>query len=408
MQNTILLVAGARPNYMKIAPIYWALAGLGREAFGVEVVHTGQHYDASLSEDFFRDLDLPAPSVNLAVGSASHAEQTARVMVGFERVALEKRPDIVVVVGDVNSTAACALVTSKLQYPAPARRSRPLLVHVEAGLRSRDRAMPEEINRIVTDALSDVLFTTCRDANANLLAEGVPAERIRLVGNPMIDSLLRCLGDAERCGVLDELGLRDRAFGLCTLHRPSNVDRPRVFEEILDALNEIAADVPVLLPLHPRTRSRIEQFGLTERLAVLARPVHALPRSGLFALPPLSYLEMLMAMKAARFVLTDSGGIQEETTALGVPCVTLRMNTERPVTIVEGTNVLAGVTRRGIVDGLAEALRKTACSRRVPELWDGHAGERIVAVLEELARGTQVGTCAADLETPTGERGGER
>ena len=398
----MLLVAGARPNYMKIAPIYWAVAGPARAAFEVEVVHTGQHYDASLSADFFRDLALPAPSVNLAVGSGSHAEQTARVMVGFERVLLEKRPDIVVVVGDVNSTAACALVTSKLQYPSPARRPRPLLVHVEAGLRSRDRSMPEEINRIVTDALSDILFTTCRDANANLLAEGVPAERIRLVGNPMIDSLVRRLGDAERCGVLDELGLRDHPFGLCTLHRPSNVDRPSVFEEILDALNEIAADVPILLPMHPRTRSRIEQFGLTERLAALARPVQELPRRGLFALPPLSYLEMLMAMKTARFVLTDSGGVQEETTALRVPCVTLRVNTERPVTVTEGTNVLAGVTRRGIVDGLAEALHKTSLGPRVPELWDGHAGERIVVVLGESARGTPVAACRTDQEAGSG------
>jgi UDP-N-acetylglucosamine 2-epimerase (non-hydrolysing) len=385
MKTKVLLVAGARPNYMKIAPIHWAFTRAAESALDMEIVHTGQHYDTRLSDDFFRDLELPEPSVNLGVGSGSHAEQTAKVMVRFERVLAEKRPGMVVVVGDVNSTAACALVTAKTQYEGGAR---PLLVHVEAGLRSGDRSMPEEINRIVTDALSDVCFTTCRDADANLLAEGVSAARIRFVGNPMIDSLLRCLTRAERSTLLPDLGLTARGFGLCTLHRPVNVDRRETLGEILDALGAIAADTPILFPLHPRTRSRIDAFGLGDRLTEPSRAGRNGPLRGLLAIEPLSYFEMLQAMRHAGFVLTDSGGIQEETTALGVPCVTLRENTERPVTIAEGTNVLAGTSRHRIVDGLAEAQRKTARAARAPELWDGHAGERIVAELRVLASGS--------------------
>jgi UDP-N-acetylglucosamine 2-epimerase (non-hydrolysing) len=370
----IVLVAGARPNFMKIAPIYWALREHAADHARATIVHTGQHYDARMSDHFFRDLRLPPPDVNLGVGSASHAEQTARVMSGFERVLVERRPDVVVVVGDVNSTAACALVTAKIELVGPRRR--PLLVHVEAGLRSRDRTMPEEINRLVTDAISDLLLTTCRDADDNLVAEGIPPEKIRFVGNPMIDSLRRCLADAERCGVLEGLGFAGRRYGLCTLHRPSNVDQPERLREIVGALREIAREMPLLLPVHPRTQARIADFGL------------AVSGDGLVLVEPLAYLEMLEVMRSAAFVLTDSGGVQEETTALGVPCVTLRENTERPVTIREGTNVLAGVTRAGIVAGLAEARRKAAAGTRVPELWDGRAGERIAALLtapEDLA-----------------------
>jgi UDP-N-acetylglucosamine 2-epimerase (non-hydrolysing) len=385
----VLLVAGARPNYMKIAPIYWAIARGADDDLDAEVVHTGQHYDPSMSDDFFRDLDLPPPSVNLEVGSGSHAEQTAKVLLGFERVLREKRPGIVVVVGDVNSTAACALAAAKMYYEAADPLPRPWIAHVEAGLRSRDRMMPEEINRAVTDALCDILLTTCREADANLLAEGIPAERIYFVGNPMIDSLLARRDAARACPLLDDLGLRGRAFGLCTLHRPSNVDRAPVLTDILAALAEIAADTPILLPLHPRTRARLASFGLESRVVRLERPLRRAPERGLLAVEPLSYLEMLSAMMAAGFVLTDSGGIQEETTALGVPCVTLRENTERPVTITEGTNVLAGTTRAGIVDGLAEARRKTSRAARGPELWDGRAGERIVAVLRAVARGAR-------------------
>lgn len=384
----LLLVAGARPNFMKVAPIYWAVQEHAPERFQVELVHTGQHYDASMSDNFFRDLRLPAPDVNLGVGSGSHAVQTARIMTSFEQVLLERRPDVVLVVGDVNSTLACALVTAKLELPLAGGTGRPLLGHVEAGLRSRDRSMPEETNRIVADAVSDVLFTTCRDAGANLLAEGVPAERIHFVGNPMIDSLRRCLGEGLRDELLERLGLCGRQFGLCTLHRPANVDRREVLGSLLETLAEIAMELPILMPLHPRTRARVAEFGLDGLLACERSPEPALaaevPLRGLVALPPLAYLEMLQVLRAARFVLTDSGGIPEEATALGVPCVTLRENTERPVTITEGTNVLGGRTRRGILEGLAQVQRRAASSRRIPELWDGRAGERIVASLTAL------------------------
>jgi UDP-N-acetylglucosamine 2-epimerase (non-hydrolysing) len=380
----VQLVAGARPNYMKVAPIHWAI-GEHAPGLDVEMLHTGQHYDASMSDAFFRELHLPNPDVNLRVGSGSHAAQTARIMMAYESVLLDRQPDVIVVVGDVNSSVACALVAAKIVYPRSARRERPVLVHVEAGLRSRDRTMPEEVNRVVTDTISDCLFTTCRDADANLVAEGIDARRIRFVGNPMIDSLYRCLEDAEGSSLLEELGVEAGTFGLVTLHRPSNVDCPEVLEGILDALGEIAREFPMLIPLHPRTRQRIEEFGLQERIAFVTRPVGRAPARGLVALEPLSYLEMLKAMKSARVVLTDSGGIQEETTALGVPCVTLRNNTERPVTIEEGTNVLAGVTREGILAGFVEAERKTRCGARVPELWDGRAAERIVAALTEIA-----------------------
>jgi UDP-N-acetylglucosamine 2-epimerase (non-hydrolysing) len=383
MTGKVLLVAGARPNYMKIAPIWWAMRERAADRFAPVLVHTGQHYDDSMSGAFFRDLGLPEPGINLGVGSGSHAVQTARVMTGFEEVLLAERPAAVVVVGDVNSTAACALVTSKIDLGGNGRPARPVLAHVEAGLRSRDRDMPEEVNRVVADALSDVLFTTCRDAGANLLAEGLPADRIRFVGNPMIDSLRRCLAAAGDSGLLERLGLAERGFGLCTLHRPSNVDHAGVLERLLDTLAEIAADIPVLLPLHPRTRERIARFGLGERIASLARTVRGVPSRGIVGIEPLTYLEMLQALRAAAFVLTDSGGIQEETTALGVPCVTLRENTERPVTIEQGTNVLAGVERGAMLDGLREARRKAAHGARVPELWDGRAGERIVAALAE-------------------------
>jgi UDP-N-acetylglucosamine 2-epimerase (non-hydrolysing) len=384
MTGRVLLVAGARPNYMKIAPIWWAMGEHAPDRFVPVLVHTGQHYDDSMSGAFFRELGLPEPAINLGVGSGSHAAQTAKVMTGFEQVLLAERPAAVIVVGDVNSTAACALVTAKIDLGGNGRTARPLLAHIEAGLRSRDRDMPEEVNRVVADALSDLLFTTCRDAGENLAREGLPSERIRFVGNPMIDSLRRCLATADQNELLERLGLAGRPFGLCTLHRPSNVDHPAVLEGLLDTLAEIAADAPVVLPLHPRTRARITAFGLGERIASPAHPARGIPERGLVGLEPLSYREMLQAMRAAAFVLTDSGGVQEETTALGVPCVTLRENTERPVTISEGTNVLAGLERESILAALGEAQRKAADGARVPELWDGRAGERIVAALAEM------------------------
>ena len=392
-----MLVAGARPNYMKIAPIYWAAQGLSgaRDSFSAEIIHTGQHYDAALSDDFFRDLDLPKPVVNLGVGSGSHAEQTAKVMTGFEKVLEERRPDIVIVVGDVNSTAACAMVTAKAYGCSSDGVDRPLLAHVEAGLRSRDRTMPEEVNRLVTDALSDILFTTSADADENLRAEGVPESKIKRVGNTMIDSLFLCLERSERAGLPASIATagEELGYGLCTLHRPSNVDQRDTLEEILEALSTIADDIPVFLPLHPRTKARLETFGLLDRVRTL---VDGEPPQGLIAIEPLNYLQMTLAQRRSAFVLTDSGGIQEETTALGIPCVTIRENTERPITVSEGTNVLAGTSRSGIINGLAEAKEKTASGARVPELWDGKAGIRILealsecnpAELEEAATGT--------------------
>lgn len=377
----VLLVAGARPNYMKIAPIHWAISDVGRADVRAEIIHTGQHYDPALSDDFFRDLGLPAPAVNLGVGSGSHAEQTAKVMIGFERVLRERRPDVVIVVGDVNSTAACSLVTAKAYGDTPDGTGRPLLAHVEAGLRSGDRAMPEEINRLMTDAISDLLLTTSKDADDNLLREGIPGEKIVRVGNTMIDSVLRSLPQAEAVELPTamEKSAAGRGFGLCTLHRPSNVDDCERLVGILDALQEISRTRPLFLPLHPRTRARLESFGLGRRLR---EPRGAeVPSHGLFSVEPLSYLQMLRAQRRAAFVLTDSGGIQEETTALGVPCVTIRENTERPITITEGTNVLAGTSRDGILRSLFEAQRKAADGARIPEGWDGRAGARILAAL---------------------------
>lgn len=399
VRRKLLLVAGARPNYMKIAPIYWALEEGARETFDVEIVHTGQHYDPSLSDDFFRDLSLPPPSANLGVGSGTHGAQTARVLDGFEQLVSEKRPDVVVVVGDVNSTAACSLVTAKAHGTQCGDRPRPILAHVEAGLRSRDRMMPEEVNRIVTDALSDLLFTTSPDADENLRAEGHPDARIRRVGNTMIDSLLRSLPRAHEIGLPSSLAAaRDSGgYALATLHRPSNVDDAERLAGILEALAHLARERPVFLPLHPRTRTRIDSFGFGRLLA----PDATRATSGVVPLPPLSYLEMLLAQQSAVVVLTDSGGLQEETTALGVPCVTIRENTERPITILEGTNVLAGTTRAGILEGVEQALAKCAQTTPCPELWDGRAGERIVA---ELLR--EVGTNArtrASIPSPVRE-----
>lgn len=398
----IVLVAGARPNYMKIAPIYWAVRRASQPGLEVEIVHTGQHYDAALSDEFFRDLDLPPPVVNLGVGSDSHAKQTSKVMVGFESVLEERRPDAVVVVGDVNSTAACSLVTAKAYGTGPDGQGRPLLAHVEAGLRSGDRAMPEEVNRLVTDAISDLLFTTSKDADENLLREGVDADKIVRVGNTMIDSMLRSLPRAEAVELPAAMSsaAERSSFGLCTLHRPSNVDHPETLIGIVDALREIGSSTPLFLPLHPRTRARLDRFGL--RLpdgATISEPT-----TGVFTIEPLSYLQMLRAQRLASFVLTDSGGLQEETTALNIPCVTLRENTERPITITEGTNVLAGTSREGILRGLDEALaRAERGESRVPDLWDGGAGERILDALVGRWRGAE----AWRRTRPTNRRGAE-
>ena len=349
----VVCVAGARPNFMKVKPVLDALEARGAETL---LVHTGQHYDRSMSDVFFAELGLRRPDRSLGVGSGSHAQQTARVMAAFEPLVAEERPDAIVVVGDVNSTLACALVGAK---------GGALVAHVEAGLRSRDWSMPEEVNRVVTDRVSDYLFAPTADAVANLRAEGYRDDQVHLVGNVMIDTLLANLPRARARPVLDHLGLRPGSFGLVTLHRPATVDHADVLEPVLDALRAVAADCPLLFPVHPRTRRRLEELGAP---------------SGVRLLEPLGYLDFLALEAAARVVLTDSGGVQEETTVLGVPCLTLRDNTERPVTVSEGTNVLVGRDPERILVAARRALARPPEPRR-PALWDGSAGTRVADVL---------------------------
>ena len=361
----VLVVAAARPNFMKVAPI---LAALGRDGAEAVLVHTGQHYDARMSDAFFQDLGLPAPDYHLGVGSGTHAQQTARVMEAFEPVLHEVRPDWVVVVGDVNATLACALVAAKLRPALGCR-----VAHVEAGLRSGDWRMPEEVNRVLTDRLTDLLLTPSRDALPNLVAEGIAAERVAFAGNVMIDTLLAHLPRARALDLPGRLGLAAGTYVAATLHRPSNVDDPDALGVLLDALGRVAAERPVVFPVHPRTRKQAEAFGLAGRL------------ERLHVLEPLGYSEMLSLTDGAAVVLTDSGGLQEETTALGVPCVTLREQTERPVTITEGTNRLAPWPLT--VEGIVAAYHAAASRPRIPagthgpEGWDGRAAERIVAEL---------------------------
>ena len=320
------------------------------------LVHTGQHYDERMSRLFFEELKIPRPDIDLGVGSASHAVQTAEVMKRFEPVLLEQRPDAVVVVGDVNSTIACALTAVKLGVP---------VAHVEAGLRSFDRTMPEEINRVLTDAISRWLFVTEPSGVANLRQEGVSGERIFLVGNVMIDTLLACRQLSQRSSILEDLGLAARAYGVLTLHRPANVDDPKVLGGILGAIGRLQRELPIVFPVHPRTRKALE-----------GRNVAAM--SGLTVVDPLGYLDFMKLVSQARLVLTDSGGIQEETTVLGVPCLTLRNNTERPITIEEGTNTLVGLDPERIVAASLRALSQQCRPGRIPELWDGRAAARIV------------------------------
>jgi UDP-N-acetylglucosamine 2-epimerase (non-hydrolysing) len=360
----VINVVGARPNFMKVAPIVEAMRRRPGE-FAPVVLHTGQHYDERMSAAFFRDLGLPTPDVHLGVGSGSHAQQTAAVMQKFEPVVLGQKPDWVLVVGDVNSTLACALVCSKLGVR---------VAHVEAGLRSRDRTMPEEINRLLTDQLSDLLLTPSTDGDRNLLAEGIPAERIRFVGNVMIDSLFRQLKSAESSRVREELEVAGGDYAVVTLHRPSNVDDAEVLGGILSALSRIGERLPVVFPIHPRTRKNLDEFGL----AGAAGP-------GVRLVEPLGYLDFLRLYSGARLVLTDSGGIQEETTALGIACLTLRENTERPVTVELGTNRVVGTDPGRIVAEAGEALARDRQKEppRVPPLWDGRAAERILDALLE-------------------------
>jgi len=361
-----LVVAGARPNFMKVGPILRALRERGTPGI---LVHTGQHYDARMSDTFFQDLELPAPDYHLGVGSGSHAVQTARVMESFEPVLRECAPDWVVVVGDVNSTLSCALVASKLRTELGCR-----IAHVEAGLRSGDWRMPEEVNRVLTDRLSDLLLTPSRDAHPNLAAEGIAEDRVVFVGNVMIDTLFHQLEPARARDLPGTLGLTRGRYVVSTLHRPSNVDDPEALRAVLGALSEVAEEMPVVLPLHPRTQSAVRTFGLEpllERLRVLE---------------PLGYRDMLSLTDGAAVVLSDSGGLQEETTALGVPCVTLREQTERPVTITEGTNRLAPwpLSRDGVLESFREAMSRgrIEAGARCPEGWDGRAGERIAAAFD--------------------------
>jgi UDP-N-acetylglucosamine 2-epimerase (non-hydrolysing) len=362
---TILNIVGARPNFMKIAPIAAALAGQ-RDRLTSTIIHTGQHYDDQLSKVFFDDLGIPRPDVNLEVGSASQAQQTAGIMAAFEPVLLERRADLVLVVGDVNSTIACALVAVKLGVP---------VAHVEAGLRSFDRTMPEEVNRVLTDQISELLFTTEASAETNLQREGVSADKIHFVGNVMIDSLLAHRDRARALGVHDTLRLKPREYGLLTLHRPSNVDDPGVFERLMGAIGDIAEDVPIVFPVHPRTRPVVGRSPVTDALA---------RRGRLRLVDPLGYLEFIALMEQAKIVLTDSGGIQEETTILGVPCLTLRENTERPVTVTHGTNRVAGTRPESIVAAWRD-VQAHAYTPASPPLWDGGAARRIVDVLTQFA-----------------------
>ena len=358
----VLNVVGARPNFMKIAPLIKAMKARPN-AFDPLLIHTGQHYDERMSEAFFDDLGLPRPDHDLGVGSGSHAVQTARVMTAFEQVCDQHDPDLVVVVGDVNSTLACALTARKLGIP---------VAHVEAGLRSGDRAMPEEINRICTDAISDVLFTTDHGSADNLRAEGISDDRIVFAGNVMIDTLLEHRQRAAHLSVADGLGLRGSDYVLLTLHRPSNVDQELILRGILQAAHTLAQSIPVVFPAHPRTQKRIEDFGLEELLAAPGED------NGIRLTAPLGYLEFLNLTMGARLVLTDSGGLQEETTVLGIPCLTLRYNTERPITLEQGSNELVGTGEKTIIEAARRTLDQPAAPVRVPEGWDGKAGERIV------------------------------
>ncbi len=371
--GAVMCVVGARPNFMKMAPILRALAA-HVPALPALLVHTGQHYDASMSDKLFADLRLPVPDINLEVRSGSHAVQTAEVMKRFEPALDEHKPACVLVVGDVNSTLACTLVAVKKGVP---------VVHVEAGLRSYDRKMPEEINRVLTDQVADRLYTTERSALANLEREGIAGARVCFAGNVMIDSLLSCADRAQpaaqtlRSHDLDPTFLNHaRGYGVVTLHRPSNVDNANTLRSLLAVLAEVASELPLVFALHPRTRSNIDRFGLQ----VLLDPQRVA------VLPPQGYLEMVGLMKSATLVLTDSGGLQEETTALGVPCLTMRENTERPITVDEGTNTMVGCDAQAIRAGVADILAGRGKRGRVPEYWDGHAADRIAADLYRWLR----------------------
>ncbi len=361
MTQKVLNVVGARPNFMKIAPL---MAEFARHPeFEAQLLHTGQHYDAAMSKLFFEELGIPKPEIDLGVGSSSHAIQTGRIMIEFEQVLLDSKPDLVVVVGDVNSTVACSLVAVKLGIK---------VAHVEAGLRSFDRTMPEEINRILTDQISDYLFVTEGSGETNLLREGIAKEKIHFVGNVMIDTLLQHLEKARESAVLQDLKLTPKNYVALTLHRPANVDSATQFSAILDALEQVQKEIALVFPMHPRSLDRLQAFGLRKRMQAL---------SNLIVTEPLGYLDFLQLLAEARFVLTDSGGVQEETTVLGVPCLTLRESTERPVTVTDGTNLVIGTEPARIVEESKKILAGNVKRGRQPALWDGGAAGRIVNIL---------------------------
>jgi UDP-N-acetylglucosamine 2-epimerase (non-hydrolysing) len=375
-------VAGARPNFMKVAAVRAALAR-DSDAWRTSIVHTGQHYDFAMSKIFWRELGIPEPDAHLEAGSGTHGAQTGRVMEAFEKFCAERKPEAVVVVGDVNSTLGAAVVACKLAYPTrfssvlkrlSGRSAGPLVAHVEAGLRSRDRRMPEEINRILTDRISDLLFTTCAEADANLREEGIPGKRIHFVGNVMVDSLLSHLDRARELDAPGKLALAPGDYGLVTLHRPVNVDDPAKLSDLLRALGTISARIPLVMPVHPRTREAVDRSGLSpdsERFRLIA---------------PQGYFEFLSLMMNSRFVLTDSGGVQEETSVLGIPCLTLRPTTERPITIALGTNRLTRLERlKADVDHVLASPVRERTRRRIP-LWDGKASLRIAGVLRDVLR----------------------
>jgi len=358
----IHLVCAARPNFMKVAPLYHALK---EEDWAIPVIiHTGQHYDPNMSDPFFEDLGLPKPDIYLGIGSGTHAEQTGKVMMAYEKILSDQEPDLVIVVGDVNSTLAVTIAASKLGIK---------VAHVEAGLRSFDRSMPEEINRIVTDALSDFLFTPSVDADENLLKEGIPATKIKRVGNIMIDTLVAHLDKARQCKSYDRFEVKEKAYAFVTLHRPSNVDDKVSLSSIMECLAQLSKRLPVIFPVHPRTRKRLTQFGLWKETNDTQK---------LILCDPLGYYETIGLVDKARFVLTDSGGLQEETTFLEIPCLTLRPNTERPITITLGTNKLTSLET--LNDDIAYVLNGYYRLRQIPELWDGHTAERIIQVLAQV------------------------
>lgn len=354
-------IVGARPNFMKIAPIHRFMQS-GSE-FSPLLIHTGQHYDEKMSQTFFHELGMPQPDLYLGVGSGTHAKQTAAVMIALEKVFLEQKPERVVVVGDVNSTLAAALVATKLHVP---------VAHVEAGLRSFDRTMPEEINRVLTDSVSDMLFVSEKSGIENLRKEGISEDKIHFVGNVMIDSLVHHLDSAEKSTLLKDLGIDAGEYALMTLHRPSNVDHIEVLTDIVSAIEELAQEFTIVFPVHPRAAKMLQQYELFERLNGL---------SGVILLEPLGYLPFLKLMRYAKFILTDSGGIQEETTFLNVPCLTLRQNTERPVTIEMGTNRLVGATKQAILAAVESACSGVQNRAEKPPLWDGNSAKRIVEIL---------------------------